>query len=70
MSKQKEKELTVWAVKNMIYRQVIKKEKHVDPPKYNMQLLEDNLIEVKAMQFILMIINYYRLRETSQPTMG
>ena len=57
MSKQKEKELIVGAVQNMIYRQVIKKEKHVDPTKYNMPLLEDNLIEVQAMQFILMIIN-------------
>jgi hypothetical protein len=54
-------ELTVAEVKKMIYKEIQKKQKQVDPEKFNMRIVEDNLAEdnlaeVEAMQFILAMI--------------
>ena len=56
MPKTKEKELTVKEVKDMIYKAIQKKQKSVDPEKFNMRILEDNLAEVEAMQQIYAMI--------------
>jgi hypothetical protein len=52
-SKTKSNELTVAEVKKMIYKEIQKKQKQVDPERFNMRIVEDNLAEVEAMQFIL-----------------
>ncbi|HEY7079796.1 MAG TPA: hypothetical protein VH500_08850 [Nitrososphaeraceae archaeon] len=52
----KPKELTVDEVKKMIYKEIEKKQKQVDPEKFNMRIVEDNLAEVEAIQFILAMI--------------
>jgi hypothetical protein len=52
LAKTKEKELTVNEVKDMIYKVIQKKQKAVDPEKFNMRIVEDNLAEVEAMQQI------------------
>ena len=36
-------------------QKIQKKQKQVDPEKFNMQIVEDNLAEVEAMQFILVM---------------
>jgi hypothetical protein len=62
-SKSKSKELTVAEIKKMIYEEIEKKRKRVDPAIHNMRIVEDNLAEVEAMQFILaMITDEERLR--------
>jgi hypothetical protein len=62
-SKTKSNELTVAEVKKLIYKEIQKKQKQVDPEKLNMRIVEDNLAEVDAMQFILaMIIEEERQR--------
>jgi hypothetical protein len=43
-------------VKKMIYKEIEKKQKQVDPEKFNVRIVEDNLTEVEAMQFILAMI--------------
>jgi hypothetical protein len=37
----------------MIYRQIQKKQKHVDPAKHDMRIVENNLTYLETMQFIL-----------------
>jgi hypothetical protein len=49
LAKTKEKELTVNEVKDMIYKAIQKKQKAVDPEKFNTRIVEDNLAEVEAM---------------------
>jgi hypothetical protein len=53
---QKQKELTVEEIKKMIYKEIQKKQKQVDPEKFNMRIVEDNLAEVEATQRILSMI--------------
>ena len=56
-------------VKNMIYKEIQKKQKAVDPAKHNMRIVEDNLAEVEAMQQILAMIideENRRRRQTDQ----
>ncbi|HEY7571936.1 MAG TPA: hypothetical protein VH796_11270 [Nitrososphaeraceae archaeon] len=50
MPKLKSKELTVAEVKKIIYNEIQKKQKAVDPEKFNTRIVEDNLAEVEAMQ--------------------
>ena len=60
----KEKELTVDEIKKMIYKEIQKKQKQVDPEKFNMRIVEDNLTEVETLQFVLaMIIDEERVRK-------
>ncbi len=40
----------------MIYKEIQKKQKQVDPEKFNMRIVEDNLAEVEAMQQIYAMI--------------
>ena len=66
---QKQKELTVDEVKKMIYKEIQKKQKQVDPEKFNMRIVEDNLAEVEATQRILAMIvdeEQRRKRQTDQ----
>ena len=64
MAKTKEKELTVNEVKDMIYKAIQKKQKAVDPEKFNTRIVEDNLAEVEAIKHILaMIIDEERRRK-------
>jgi hypothetical protein len=66
---QKEKELTIDEVKKMIYKEIQKKQKQVDPAKHNMRIVENNMTELETMQFILsMITDEERLRERDKPT--
>jgi hypothetical protein len=51
-AKQKGTELTIKEVKDMIYKAIQKKQKQVDPEKFNMRIVEDNLADVEAMQQI------------------
>ena len=62
----KEKELTVAEVKKMIYKEIQKKQKQVDPEKFNMRIVEDNLAEVEAMQQIHAMIIDEELRRKRQ----
>ena len=55
-TKPKSKELTVDEVKKMIYNEIQKKQKAVDPEKFNTRIVEDNLAEVEAMQQIYAMI--------------
>jgi hypothetical protein len=58
------KELTVDEVKKMIYNEIQKKQKAVDPEKFNTRIVEDNLAEVEAIRQILaMIIDEERRRK-------
>jgi hypothetical protein len=56
MPKPKQKGLTVEEVKKMIYKEIEKQKKAVDPGKFNMRIVEDNLAEVEAMQQIYAMI--------------
>ena len=56
MLKPNQKELTVDEVKKMIYKEIEKKKKAVDPGKFNMRIVEDTLAELEAMQQILAMI--------------
>jgi hypothetical protein len=56
LPKSKSKELTLAEVKKMIYKEIQKKQKQVDPEKFNTRIVEDNLAEVEAMQQILAMI--------------
>ena len=51
----------------MIYKAIQKKQKAVDPEKFNMRIVEDNLAEVEAMQQIYAMIldELRRKRDTS-----
>jgi hypothetical protein len=49
LQKQKRKELTVDDIKKMFYKEIQNKQKQVDPEKFNMRIVEDNLAEVEAM---------------------
>ena len=66
MAKTKEKELTVNEVKDMIYKAIQKKQKAVDPEKFNTRIVEDNLAEVEAMQQIYAMILDEELRRKRQ----
>ena len=66
MSKPKQKELTVDEVKKMIYKEIEKKKKAVDPAKSNMRIVEDNLAELEAMQQILAMIMDEEIRRKTQ----
>ena len=70
MAKTKEKELTVNEVKDMIYKAIQKKQKAVDPEKFNTRIVEDNLAEVEAMQQIYAMIldEEDRRKRGTQPT--
>ena len=53
----------------MIYKEIQKKQKQVDPEKFNMRIVEDNLAEVEATQRILAMIvdeEQRRKRQTDQ----
>lgn len=61
--------MTVDNIKKMIYKEIEKKQKQVDPEKFNMRIVEDNLAEVEAMQQILAMIideEILRKRQTDQ----
>lgn len=61
---QKRKELTVDDIKKMIYKEIEKKQKQLDPDKHNMRIMEDNLTEVETLQFVLtMVMDEERLRK-------
>jgi hypothetical protein len=64
--KPKQKELTIAEVKKMIYKEIEKKKKAVDPAKSNMRIVEDNLAEVEAMQQILAMIMDEEIRRKRQ----
>jgi hypothetical protein len=66
LPKPKQKELTVDEVKKRIYKEIQKKQKAVDPEKFNMRIVEDNLAEVEAMQFIYAMILDEELRRKRQ----
>ena len=66
MAKTKEKELTVNEVKDMIYKAIQKKQKAVDPEKFNTRIVEDNLAEVEAIQQIYAMILNEELRRKRQ----
>ena len=53
---QKRNELTVDDIKKMIYKEIQKKQNQVDPEKFNIRIVEDNLTELETMQFILAMI--------------
>ena len=40
----------------MIYKEIDKKQKQIDPEKHNMRIVKDNLTELETMQFILSMI--------------
>jgi hypothetical protein len=66
---QRRKGLTVDEVKKLIYKAIEKKKKAVDPDKFNMRIVEDNLAEVEAMQQICAMIideELLRKRQTDQ----
>jgi hypothetical protein len=56
LSKPKSKELTVAEVKKMIYKEIQKKKKSLDPEKFNTRIVEDRLAEEEAMQQIYAMI--------------
>ena len=57
LPKEKRRELLIVSeVKKMIYNEIQRKQKPVDPEKFNMRIVEDSLAEVEAMQFILAMI--------------
>jgi hypothetical protein len=62
LPKPKSKELTVAEVKKMIYREIQKKKKSVDPEKFNMRIVEDRLAEEEAMHQIYAMILDEELR--------
>jgi len=63
LRKENQKELlTVSEVKEMIYNEIQKKKKRVDPEKFNKRIVEDNLAEVGAMQQIHAMILDEELR--------
>lgn len=66
MSKPNQKELTVDEVKKMIYKEIEKKKKAVDPGKFNMRIVEDTLAELEAMQQILAMIMDEEIRRKRQ----
>jgi hypothetical protein len=70
LTRTKEKELTVKEVKDVIYKAIQKKQKAVDPEKFNMRIVEDNLAEVEAMQQIYAMIldEENRRKKGTQPT--
>jgi len=61
-SKSKSKELTVAEIMKMIYKEIQKKKKSVDPEKFNMRIVEDRLAEEEAMQQIYAMILDEELR--------
>jgi hypothetical protein len=68
MPRPKQKELTVDEVKKMIYKEIEKKKKAVDPGKFNMRIVEDALAELEAMQQILAMIMDEEIRRKRQQT--
>ncbi len=62
MPKSKSKALTVAEVKKMIYKEIQKKQMTVDPEKFNMRIVEDNLAGVEAIQQIYAMILDEELR--------
>jgi hypothetical protein len=64
LPKTKEKELTVKEVKDMIYKAIQKKQKSVDPEKFNMRIVEDNLTEVEQIYAIILDEEHRKKRQT------
>jgi hypothetical protein len=62
----RKEELTINEVKDMIYKAIQKKQKAVDPEKFNTRIVEDNLAEVEAMQQIYAMIIDEELRRKRQ----
>jgi hypothetical protein len=62
LPKSKSKALTVAEVKKMIYKEIPKKQMTVDPEKFNMRIVEDNLAGVEAIQQIYAMILDEELR--------
>jgi hypothetical protein len=58
----KTKELTVTEVKKMIYKEIQKKKKQVDPEKFNTRIVEDRLAEEEAMEQVYAMILDEELR--------
>ena len=50
----------------MIHKEIQKKQKQVDPEKFNIRIVEDNLAEVEAMQQILAMIMDEEIRRKRQ----
>jgi hypothetical protein len=51
----------------MIYKDIQKKQKHVDPEKFNTRIVEDNSAETDPMQTLAMIMDELRRkRQTDQ----
>lgn len=61
--------LTVSEVKKMIYKEIEKKKKRVDPDKFNTRIVEDSLAEVEAMQQIHAMILDEELRRKREMDM-
>jgi hypothetical protein len=70
LPKSKQKELTVTEVKKMIYKEIQKKKKSVDPEKFNMRIVEDRLAEEEAMQQIYAMILDEELRRKRDKNNG
>jgi hypothetical protein len=66
LPKPKSKELTLAEVKKMIYKEIQKKKKSVDPEKFNTRIVEDRLTEKEAMQQIYAMILNEELRRKRQ----
>jgi len=62
LPKSKTKELTVTEVKKMIYKEIQKKKKSVNPEKFNTRIVEDRLAEEEAMEQIYAMILDEELR--------
>ena len=52
----------------MIYKEIEKQKKAVDPGKFNMRIVEDTLAELEAMQQILAMIMDEEIRRKRQQT--
>jgi hypothetical protein len=63
---QKRKGPTVDDTKKMNYKEIQKKQKQVDPGKFNMRIVEDTLAELEAMQQILAMIMDEEIRRKTQ----
>jgi hypothetical protein len=52
----------------MIYKDIQKKQKHVDPEKFNTRIVEDNSAEADPIQTLAMIMDETKKKETNGPT--
>jgi hypothetical protein len=65
-SKTRTKELTVAEVKKMIYKEIQKKKKSVDPEKFDTRIVENRLAEEEAMEQKCAVILDEELRRKRQ----